>query len=126
MKRIVNFAAVCTLALVLTACGGSGSDGGGSSAAVATSEANATELKLIASNWEFDQAEYTVSVGEPIVFSLENEAGYHEYKIEGLGINIKPGDPKQYTINEAGTYDIVCSFQCGAGHNTMKSKLIVQ
>jgi len=128
MKKMINLAAALTFALVLSACGSSSNTT--SAIAVASTEENATEVKLIASNWEFDQAEYTVALGEPIQFILENEAGLHGVKINGLGISLDAGKPKQYVINEAGTYEIVCSIQCGAGkdgnHNTMKSKLIVQ
>lgn len=121
MKRILSLALVLTIALVLTACGGGGSD-----KAVETNEANAVDLHIIANNWDFDQEEYVVQANQPINFSLTNEEGYHEYAIKGLGINIKPDEPKQYKITEPGTYTIECSFACGAGHSTMKSKLIVQ
>jgi cytochrome c oxidase subunit 2 len=124
MKKIINLATALTFALVLSACS-SGSDTA-STAASATSEDNATELKLIASNWEFDQEEYTVAAGEPINFILENKAGFHGVQIKGLGIDLADGKAKQYTITEPGTYEIICSIQCGTGHSTMKSKLIVQ
>lgn len=121
-KTMILLASILTFALLLTACGG----GGGSSKAVETDEANAIDLHIIANNWDFDQAEYTVAVDQPINFALTNEQGYHEYEIKGLGIKIKPDEVKQYKITEPGTYTIECSYACGAGHATMKSKLIVQ
>lgn len=122
MRKIITIFMLLSLVVVLAACGG----GGGSAKAEETNEANAIDLELVATNWDFDQAEYTVPVNEPINFSLVNDAGYHEYEIVGLGINIKPDSPKQYKITEPGTYTIECSFACGAGHSTMKSKLVVQ
>lgn len=130
MKKIINLATALTFAFVLTACGGGGGSETASTIAVPSTEDEAVELKFIASNWEFDQEEYTVAVGEPINFTLENEAGYHGVTIKGLGIDLADGKTKQYTITEPGTYEIECSIQCGSGkdggHNTMKSKLIVQ
>lgn len=124
MKRIINLATLLTFALVLTACG-SGSESA-STIAVPSTEDNAAELKLIASNWEFDQEEYTVALGEPVNFIMENEEGYHGVIIKGLDIELADGKAQQYTITEAGTYEIICSIQCGAGHDTMTSKLVVQ
>lgn len=123
------FAVAMALLLTLAACGGGGSDKGSSgsnAAAVETSEANATELVIVASNFEFDKDEYVVKSGEPIDFKIENASGYHGYEIKGLGINIEPGKEKQYTINQPGEYEIVCSIMCGPGHNDMVAKLIVE
>jgi cytochrome c oxidase subunit 2 len=126
MKKIINLAAALTFALVLSACGNASESGGSSTAAVPSEEANATEVKLSASNWEFDQAEYKIAKGQPVSFLLENEAGYHGVTIKGLGIDLEADKPEQYTITEAGTYEIICSIQCGSGHSTMKSVLIVE
>ena len=119
MKKVISMVVLAALAFSITACGGGGD------AAEATNEPNATELKIVASNWEFDQPEYTVQAGEPVNFSLENAEGTHSYTIKGLGIKID-GEAKQYTISEPGEYEIVCSTMCGTGHATMTAKLIVE
>lgn len=128
MKKVIAIVVGAALLISLTACGGGGSNGaqGGSQAAVESSDPNPTELTIIASNWEFDQEEYRVKAGEPILFAIENAEGYHGYEIKGLGIEIEPGKEKQYTINEPGEYEIVCSIMCGAGHDNMVAKLIVE
>lgn len=128
MKKAIALVVGAALLFTLTACGGGSSNGaqGGSGAAVETSDPNPTELTIVATNWAFDQSEYRVNAGEPIHFSIENAEGYHGYEIKGLGINIEPGKDKQYTINEPGEYEIVCSIMCGAGHNDMVAKLIVE
>lgn len=128
MKKIISFAVVLIFALVLSACGGASDSSSDSTAskAVASSADNAIEVKLLASNWEFDQETYTISKDQPVSFLLENQAGYHEVAIRDLGISLKPGVAQQFTITEAGTYTIECSVACGSGHSSMKSTLVVQ
>lgn len=123
MRKTILLFMLLSFVIVLAACGGGG---GGSEKAVETNEANAIDLELIATDWDFDQEEYVVSADQPINFSLSNEQGYHEYTIKGLGITVKPDAPQQYKITEPGTYTIECSFPCGAGHSTMTAKLVVQ
>lgn len=122
MKKAILFVAMTALMFTITACGGGDNNG---QAAEATNEANAEDLKIVATNWDFDKDEYVVEAGKPINFSLENAEGYHTYSVKGLGIEIA-GETKQYTINEPGEYEIICSTMCGAGHADMKAKLIVQ
>ncbi len=119
---------VFMFALILSACGGTtgSSSGSASSKAVASTADNALEVKLLASNWEFDQETYTISKDQPVSFLLENKAGYHEVIIRGLDINLKPDVSQQFTITESGTYTIECSVACGSGHSTMKSTLVVE
>src|SRR5690606_11071997 len=44
------------------------------------------QLKLVASNFQFDQAEYKVAVGETLKVVLSNKEGRHGVEIEGLDI----------------------------------------
>ena len=123
MQKVLKWAVLAALVITLTACG---SNGGSSSGAQVTSEDNATPLNIVATNFAFDKEEYRVKAGEPIDFSIENAEGLHGYEIKGLGIKIEGKGTKQFTINEPGTYDIVCSIMCGSGHSDMVSKLIVE
>lgn len=86
-------------------------------------------LKLVASNFKFEQPEYTVKAGEKMKVSLTIKEGIHAVHITGEGVNIeldKQNASKEVTFDKPGTYEIVCSLPCGAGHADMKSKLIVQ
>jgi cytochrome c oxidase subunit II len=86
-------------------------------------------LKLVASNFKFDQAEYTVKAGETMKVSLKINEGIHAVQIKGDGVNIeldKQNASKEVKFDKPGTYEIICSLPCGAGHTDMKSKLIVQ
>jgi cytochrome c oxidase subunit II len=87
-------------------------------------EKNAVTIK--ASNWEFDQAEYTVAVGETKTVRLVNENGLHGIAIEGLGVELQGATLEQeVTFDKPGTYEIHCIVLCGQGHADMKAKLIV-
>jgi cytochrome c oxidase subunit 2 len=86
------------------------------------------QLKLVASNFQFDQAEYKVAVGEKLKVVLTNKEGKHGVEIEGQGLSFELGGKemsKEVTFDKAGTYSIVCSVPCGDGHVTMKSKIVV-
>ncbi|CAM3541918.1 cytochrome C oxidase subunit II [Marinicrinis lubricantis] len=125
MKKWMGLIIAFTLVFSLAACGGNG-DSDTSNAAVETNESGATELKIIATNWQFDQETYTISKDTPIDFVLDSQEGYHGVKIKGLGIELEKDNKKQYKITEAGEYEIVCNIICGAGHSEMKATLIVQ
>lgn len=126
MKKNISFVALLALvALALSACGGGGN--AQSSAAEKSNAENPTALTIGAKNFEFDQTEYRVAAGEPIHFAINNTDGYHGFEIRKLGIKVDPGEGEQYTISEAGTYEILCSIPaCGTGHRDMKATLIVE
>lgn len=87
------------------------------------------QLVVITANGDFtfDQAEYEVKAGEPVLLKLKNRSGFHGAAIDELGIDLKDGQmEQQITIDEPGTYKIYCSVSCGVGHDTMTSVLVVK
>lgn len=126
MKKMFISIMALAMAIALAACGGGDSGGSASDKAVQTNEASAASITMEASNWDFDQDEYRVKVGEPVNFLLTNVEGVHGVEIKGLGIKLDADQEVQYTINEAGSYDIICNIICGTGHSTMTAKLIVE
>lgn len=90
--------------------------------------AEANTLKIVATNWEFDQEEYVVEAGSTMTIALENQQGIHGITIEGLDVELSPDQPSQeVTFGEAGTeYTIVCNILCGPGHDDMTAKIVVQ
>jgi heme/copper-type cytochrome/quinol oxidase subunit 2 len=118
MKKIIITGVSIFLIGFLAACGGSGNE-----AATAESE-NGITIILEASNWDFDQEEYTVSAGE-VTIQLKNIEGYHGVEIEGTDLKID-GDGEQTVTLAPGEYLIYCSIPCGADHDKMTAKLIVQ
>lgn len=84
------------------------------------------QLKIAASNWQFDAADYTIKSGEPTKVSLSLKEGVHAIEIQGLDIKLDKENPsKQVTFDKPGTYEIICTLPCGEGHAKMKSKLVV-
>lgn len=93
----------------------------------AAAESGKPQLKITASNFQFDQAEYRVKKGETVQVVLKNKEGVHGVDIAQLGITLTGKDlSKEVTFDKPGTYEIVCAVPCGVGHTNMKAKLIVE
>lgn len=125
MKRLWSLLLGTAFIISLTACGGDGTPSFSE-----TTETPAKEVKIVATNWKFDQPEYRVKKGEPFTLTLDVQEGVHGIKLEGLSSSIpgKKGTPSSKTVvaNEEGTYSIICNISCGKGHSDMKAKLIVE
>ncbi|ENH97227.1 cytochrome C oxidase subunit II [Gracilibacillus halophilus YIM-C55.5] len=149
MKKILFSLVALTLVVLLTACGGgennndTGNGDNGNETATENNdqtdnEGNDSEetddgnesasnngtIDITASNWKFDQEEYTVDAGD-VTVQLTNEEGLHGISIEGTDISIE-GDGSDSANLEPGEYTIRCSIQCGQGHSDMVATLIVQ
>ncbi|WP_066187245.1 MULTISPECIES: cupredoxin domain-containing protein [Gracilibacillus] len=120
MKKFYLILAALFLALVLVACG---SDDSGDNEEASSSTGDA-DVAITASNWEFDQEEYTVPAGE-VTVSLTNDEGMHGVEIEDTNILIE-GDGEATDELEPGEYHIRCSIPCGEGHSDMTATLIVE
>ena len=78
-------------------------------------------------DFTFDKEEYVVKAGEPVLLRLVNASGIHGAAIEGTDIDLKDGQMEQeYTFNEPGRYEVICSIMCGSGHNDMVSYIVVE
>jgi cytochrome c oxidase subunit 2 len=92
-----------------------------------TNEGDSTESQAIsieATNFAFNQTEYTAKAGEPVNISFKSVEGMHGIAISGADVTLNDGESKSVTL-EAGEYTIVCSIPCGSGHSEMVAKLIV-
>jgi len=125
------------LILVLAACGGSNNDSNTNdevdNSAEQTEDSGSSEnatanndFEIKATNWEFDQAEYTVQSGEEVKVSLMNEEGMHGIAIDDFDVKVDGDGEATFTPTEPGEYKIYCSIPCGQGHNDMTSTLIVK
>ncbi len=89
--------------------------------------AEANTLKIVATNWQFDQEEYVVEAGTTKMIELVNQQGLHGISISGLGIDLQGANLSQeVTFDKPGEYDIHCIVLCGQGHADMVAKLIVE
>jgi len=123
MKHISLYVLLLLTAALLAACGG----GGGSSGAAPAVEpnGNTVELKIEATNFQFDQAEYRVKAGDTVNVSFASTEGMHGIDIEGYDVSLGDGDTASF-VAAPGEYAIICNIMCGSGHSQMVSKLIVE
>lgn len=105
--------------VIFAACSADDADDSSSSA-----KGEEHTVMIVAKNWEFDQDVYTVPAGT-VTIQLENEEGYHGIEIQGTNVTIA-GDGSETVELEPGEYTIVCSIQCGTGHEDMMSTLVVE
>lgn len=122
MKK-VWLALAASMVVALAACGGGGSDDSSNGGESAESGESST-LDISATNFAFDQEEYTVPAGD-ITINFQSEEGVHGLGIDGTDIDIQKDGSE--TVNlEAGEYEIYCSIPCGPGHDDMKAVLVVE
>ncbi|KAB8139329.1 cytochrome C oxidase subunit II [Gracilibacillus oryzae] len=125
-KWLVSLTAVSLLVL-LAACGGGSSEeseSGNNENETKEAGGSGETVDIIASNWEFDQEEYTVPAGE-VTVNLSSKDGFHGIEIENTDIAIESEGSATATL-EPGEYKIYCNIPCGAGHSDMVATLIVQ
>lgn len=126
MKKAIFSLMFIALLLVLAACGGGENADGGNTTDGTGSDggSNSSTVDLTATNWKFDQENYTANAGE-VTFNLTNEEGLHGIQIDGTDLNIQ-GDGSGKLTLEPGEYTIRCSVPCGQGHADMVSTLTVE
>ncbi|MFC7062538.1 cytochrome C oxidase subunit II [Halobacillus seohaensis] len=120
MKKGIFALMFTALILVLAACGGGDEEVDGGD----TQEATGATVDIVASNWEFNEENFTAPAGE-ITFNLTNEEGMHGIEIEGADVSINNEGSATATL-EPGEYTIKCSVVCGTGHADMVSTLTVE
>jgi cytochrome c oxidase subunit 2 len=139
LKKLIVMALSICLVFALSACGtkeaaqpaatngAAPSTSAPTAATPAPASSSAQQLKLTATNFKFDQAEYKVKKDQDVVITLDSKEGMHGVGIDAFKVKLD-GTTKTATFkpDKAGTYDIICVVPCGPGHMTMKSKLIVE
>ena len=68
--------------------------------------------------------------GQNVVLDVSTQDVQHGFKIEKLGINepIQPGKRVQIPIDTSkkGDFEVTCSIVCGAGHDDMRARIVIQ
>ncbi|WP_235001685.1 cytochrome C oxidase subunit II [Halobacillus sp. Marseille-P3879] len=132
MLKKILMSLMLSLVFVLAACGGSEEDTGSDEGSEEMEEnggeesASGNNLDISATNFEFDQSEYTVEAGEEVTVNLTNEEGTHGIAIDEFDVNMEGEGSTTFTPEEPGEYTIECSVPCGEGHEDMQSTLIVE
>jgi cytochrome c oxidase subunit 2 len=127
MKMKISSALILLVAasIALSACGKSTPAAAPSSSAQQSSSGVA-EIKLTATNYEFDQKEIHVKKGDKVKLTLDSKQGMHGIAIADFNVDLKQSGSVEFVADKAGTFEYICSVMCGAGHMEMKGKLIVE
>ena len=92
-------------------------------------------ITLKANQFYFSPSTVVVNKGERVRLIVSAEDVPHGFEIEGLtipGYNIetviRPGFPVaiEFTPDEKGVWEIICTIYCGFGHSTMKGTFVVK
>ncbi|WP_028784577.1 cupredoxin domain-containing protein [Thalassobacillus devorans] len=126
MKKFLGSIVLVSLLVILAACGGNENGAEDNQQESTEEEASGEKLDIIATNFQFNENEYTVKAGEPVTINLSNEEGQHGVAIEDFDVNIQGDGESTFTPEEPGEYTIYCSVPCGEGHSDMTSTLVVQ
>ena len=89
------------------------------------------EITIVAKRFAFEPASIEVIEGERIRLRVSSADGVHGLQVRRLKINtLIPRGGQAVTIDfvasTPGTYEILCSEECGEGHDTMTGTLTVK
>jgi len=124
-KWLFTLALLAAVMMATAACGGNSEP-----VFTETSDAAAKEVKVVTTNWKFDQPEYRVKKGEAFKLTFDVQEGAHGLKVEGMpgSLVAKKGEApsKTFVAAKEGEYSVICSVSCGTGHSQMRAKIIVE
>ena len=89
------------------------------------------EIAVVAKRFAFEPASIEVIEGERIRLRVSSADGIHGIQVRKLRINkLIPRGGEPVTIDfvapAPGTYEILCSEECGDGHDTMTGTLTIK
>jgi cytochrome c oxidase subunit 2 len=89
------------------------------------------EIEVVAKRFTFEPATIEVTEGERIRLVVKSADGVHGLQIKKFNVNkLVPRGGKPVTIDfvasAPGTYEILCSEECGEGHDAMTGTLVVK
>ena len=88
------------------------------------------EIEVVAKQFEFEPARIEVTEGERVRLIVKSADSVHGLQIKKFRVNaLIPRGGKTVSIDfvasDPGTYEIMCSEECGDGHESMKGALVV-
>jgi cytochrome c oxidase subunit 2 len=88
------------------------------------------EAVILGQAWQFIPNEIRVPVGAEVTFTATSVDVIHGLDIQGTRLNMMliPGQISRntYTFREPGEHLIICHEYCGAGHQLMYGKVVVE
>lgn len=89
----------------------------------------ARTIRVDVASWSFTPSRIEARRGEQVTIQLVGVSGTHGFSVPQLGINepITAGQTKTITLptSQAGTFDLLCSIPCGAGHLGMRGQIVI-
>ncbi|MWV45118.1 cytochrome C oxidase subunit II [Paenibacillus sp. HJL G12] len=128
MKKWMTLGLTLLLVFALSACGSktNSNTSGNTSSSGGTSAGGTQEIKVTATNFQFEPAEIKVKKGDKVKITLENKEGAHGLEISDFNVNLQKDGSAEFTADKAGEHEFHCSVMCGAGHDSMVGKIIVE
>ena len=87
-------------------------------------------INITMKKYEFVPAEVHVKRGQRVLFVVTSADTQHGFHVEGFGINepVKKGQTAEveFQSDQAGTFPMNCSIICGAMHDDMVGKIVVE
>ncbi len=85
---------------------------------------------MVAKQFEFEPARIEVTDGERVRLQVSSADSVHGLQIKKFRVNTlipRGGKPVSidFLASGPGTYEIMCSEECGDGHESMKGSLVV-
>lgn len=103
---------------------------GSDAAAAQAPSAGTRTIKMTAELWKFTPNVVSVKQDEKVTLEITGVSGTHGLSVPELGINetIIQGSTVSVRIptDKTGSFDFLCSIQCGSGHNDMTGQIIVE
>jgi len=90
----------------------------------------AERINITMKKYEFVPSEVHVKRGQPVLFVVTSADTQHGFHVGEFGINepVKKGQTAEveFESDRAGTYSMQCSIVCGAMHDDMVGKIVVE
>jgi plastocyanin len=127
---LLSLSALIVFGLVLAACGGDDVETGSvNGVAGGKPTADAREVKVEASNFEFAPGDLEIDAQEEIGLDLVSTEGPHDFAVEGLGLvnDVADGEDKvqRLRIDQPGEYTFFCTLP-GHRDGGMEGTLVVR
>jgi heme/copper-type cytochrome/quinol oxidase subunit 2 len=90
----------------------------------------AERINITMKKYEFVPAEIHVKRGQRVLFVVTSADTQHGFHVDAFGINepVKKGQTAEveFQSDKAGTFPMNCSIICGAMHDDMVGKIVVE
>jgi cytochrome c oxidase subunit 2 len=101
-----------------------------STAASNTTSSTVKEFTMTAKRWAFDPGVITVKQGDKVRLKITSIDVTHGFALPDFDVKIDlvPNQEQtvEFTADKKGEFTFFCSVMCGAGHQDMKGKLVVE